>query len=141
MNIGIFPSHDLNVDKLDWLRCVGRVADERGFHSLWMPEHVVMFDAISSQSPYRKEPLVAVEGLGTMDPLSCLAFLAAITTNVRLGTGICVLPQRQPLFLAKEATTIDILSSGRLDLGLGVGWVREEFEALGGGLREKGGHR
>jgi probable F420-dependent oxidoreductase len=130
MNIGLFPSHDLRVDKLEWLRCVGRVADERGFHSLWLPEHVVMFDAITSESPYRKEPLVAAEGLGTMDPLACLAFLAGITRNVRLGTGICVLPQHQPLFLAKEAATIDILSAGRLDLGLGVGWVREEFEAL-----------
>jgi probable F420-dependent oxidoreductase len=138
MDIGIFPSHDLKVDKLDWLRCVGRVTDERGFHSLWMPEHVVMFDAITSESPYRKEPLVAVEGLGTMDPLSCLAFLAGITSNVRLGTGICVLPQRPPLFLAKEATTIDILSAGRLDLGLGVGWVREEFEALGVDYKGRG---
>jgi probable F420-dependent oxidoreductase len=138
MDIGLFPSHDLRVDKLEWLRTVGRVADERAFHSLWMPEHVVMFDAISSESPYRKEPLVAIEGLGTMDPLSCLAFLAAITSKVRLGTGICVLPQRQPLFLAKEAATIDILSAGRLDLGLGVGWVREEFEALGAPYEDRG---
>jgi probable F420-dependent oxidoreductase len=138
MNIGIFPSHDLLVDKLDWLRCVGRVVDDRGFHSLWLPEHVAMFEVISSQSPYRKEALVAQDGLGTMDPLSCLAFLAAMTSHVRLGTGICVLPQRQPLFLAKEATTIDILSGGRLDLGLGVGWVREEFQAVGAPFEERG---
>ena len=65
------------------------------------------------------------------DPLIWLAFVAAATTELRLGTGIVILPQRNPVILAKELATLDSLSGGRVEFGIGVGWLKEEFEALG----------
>jgi alkanesulfonate monooxygenase SsuD/methylene tetrahydromethanopterin reductase-like flavin-dependent oxidoreductase (luciferase family) len=121
LKIGLFPNHDQHANKRAWLQALGVAADEGGFHSIWFPEHVVLFEGMTSESPYRKEPLPVGEGIGSMDPVACIAFLAATTHRVRLGTGICILPQHQPVFLAKEAATIDVLSDGRLDLGVGVG--------------------
>ena len=72
------------------------------------------------------------------DPLIWLAYVAAVTTTLRLATGILILPQRNPLVLAKEVATLDHLSGGRVELGIGVGWLREEFEALGVPWEERG---
>jgi probable F420-dependent oxidoreductase len=69
-------------------------------------------------------------GTGLLEPFTSLAFLAAHTTTVRLGTAMCLVPQRNPVYTAKEVATLDWLSHGRIDLGVGVGWLREEFEAL-----------
>ena len=65
------------------------------------------------------------------DPLLSLTYAAAVTTKLRLATGILILPQRHPLYVAKEIATLDVLSNGRAILGIGVGWLEEEFEALG----------
>src|SRR5262249_58960122 len=67
---------------------------------------------------------------GFLDPFEALAFLAAATSRIRLGTGICLVPQRNPVYTAKQAASVDWLSGGRLDFGVGVGWLAEEFRAL-----------
>jgi probable F420-dependent oxidoreductase len=108
----------------------GGIAEERGFHSLWVPEHVVFFPEYASQYPYSADGKIPGNPDGTMEPLTALTFLAAHTQTLRLGTGICLVPQRNPVYLAKQVADVDYLSKGRLDFGIGVGWLREEFEAL-----------
>jgi probable F420-dependent oxidoreductase len=116
----------------EFLGAVGQGAEERGVNRIWVGEHVVLFDEYASSYPYSGDGRLPVGGeTGLLDPFVTLSFLAAHTTTVRLGTAMCLIPQRNPLYTAKEVATLDWLSNGRVDLGVGVGWLREEFEALG----------
>ncbi len=107
------------------------MAEERGFHSLWIPEHVLFFREYGSRYPYSSDGRIPGDPDGVMEPLTALAYVAACTERIRLGTGICIVPQRNPVYVAKQVADVDYLSGGRLDFGVGVGWLREEFEALG----------
>jgi probable F420-dependent oxidoreductase len=109
----------------------GRIAEERGFHSFWVPEHVVFFREYASRYPYATDGRIPGEPDGVVEPLTALAFVAAHTERIRLGTGICLVPQRNPVYTAKQVADVDYLSGGRVDFGVGIGWLREEFEALG----------
>ena len=109
-----------------------RRADEAGFESVWGGEHVIMPDDIGSKYPYTADGKIPAEPETPIpDPLIWLGFAAAASPNLRLGTCILIVPQRNPLILAKELATLDQLSGGRVELGLGVGWMKEEFDALG----------
>ena len=111
---------------------MARAADDAGFESLWTVEHVVYPDDYSSAYPYSADgKMPAVPSTPIPDPLIWLAYVASVTTSIRLATGILILPQRNPVVLAKELATLDELSGGRVELGIGVGWLREEFDALG----------
>lgn len=111
---------------------VCRRAETAGFESVWGGEHVVMPSEISSSYPYTADGKIPAEPETPIpDPLIWLAFAAAAAPTLRLGTCILIVPQRNPLVLAKELATLDQLSNGRVELGLGVGWMREEFDALG----------
>lgn len=113
------------------LSIIGREAEERGFSCLWVGEHVVLFEEYASSYPYADDGKIpAPPGTGLLEPLNTLAFLAAHTTTVRLGTAMVLLPQRNPVYTAKEVATLDWLSNGRVDLGIGVGWLEEEFRAV-----------
>ncbi|MEE8558501.1 MAG: LLM class F420-dependent oxidoreductase [Myxococcota bacterium] len=132
MRIGLFTPFSNPFTTKKTLAALGRAADERGFESIWAAEHVVLFDEYASRYPYAADGKIPAGGEnGILDPFACLSFLASVTERVRLGTGICLVPQRNPVYTAKEAATVDYLSDGRLDFGVGVGWLREEFEALG----------
>jgi probable F420-dependent oxidoreductase len=103
---------------------VAQIAEEVGFDSIWMGEHVVLPDPRVPPSPMdRDDPI--------LDPIVALTFLAAHTRTIRLGTGIIILPQRNPLVLAKELASLDVLSGGRLIVGVGAGYLEPEFRALG----------
>jgi len=107
-------------------------AERVGIESLWTIEHVVIPVGYKSTYPYDPSGKIPVpEQMPMPDPLSWLAYAAAVTTKIRLATGILILPQRHPLYVAKEVATLDVLSNGRVILGIGVGWLEEEFEALG----------
>ena len=109
-----------------------RVAEEVGFESVWGGEHVIFPSSIESSYPYTPDGKVpATPETPIPDPLIWLAYVAATAPTLRLGTCILILPQRNPLVLAKELATLDHLSNGRVELGIGVGWMKEEFEALG----------
>ncbi len=111
---------------------VATAAENAGIESLWTVEHVIWPTQYGSAYPY--SPTGKMPGDKTSaipDPLIWLAFVAARTTSLVLGTGILILPERNPLVLAKEVATLDRLSGGRLQLGIGVGWLEEEFVALG----------
>ena len=117
----------------------GRAAEEAGFESLWTVEHVVVPAGYQSEYPYdRSGRMPGAEDAPIPDPLIWLAFVAAATTRIRLATGILILPQRNPVVLAKEVATLDAMSGGRVELGIGVGWLEEEFDAIGVPFRERG---
>jgi probable F420-dependent oxidoreductase len=111
---------------------VARHAERAGFESLWTVEHVVVPAGYESKYPYNSSGKMAGgEDSPIPDPLIWLAFLAAHTETLKLATGMLILPQRSPLITAKELATLDVLSHGRVMLGVGIGWLREEFEAIG----------
>jgi probable F420-dependent oxidoreductase len=111
---------------------VAVAAEASGFRTLWSGEHVVMVDRSRSRYPYSVDGQIAVPATADwLDPLVGLSFAAAATERIRIATGVLLLPEHNPLLLAKQAATLDVLSGGRLVLGVGVGWSREEFVALG----------
>jgi probable F420-dependent oxidoreductase len=131
MKIGVFvPVAAANADP-EFLRTVGQAVEERGFESVWVSEHVVLFDDYDSRYPYAADGRFPGGGdSGLLEPFTALTFLASVTRHVRLGTGICLVPQRNPVYTAKQVADLDVLSGGRVDFGVGIGWLREEFEVL-----------
>lgn len=114
-------------------------AEEAGVESLWTVEHVVWPTAYGSTYPYHPSGKMPGDpSIPIPDPLVWLAWAAAMTSRIRLGTGVLILPQRNPLVVAKELATLDVLSGGRLELGVGVGWLREEFDAIGVDFTSRG---
>lgn len=110
---------------------VARAAEAAGFESLWTGEHIVLPDPQVPPSPVPPEtPFI--------DSLVALAFAAAHTKTIRLGTGIIILPQRNPVVLAKELASTDVLAGGRLIFGIGIGYLKPEFEAIGAPFDHKG---
>ncbi len=107
-----------------------RAVEAAGFHSLWVPEHVVFFPEYRSRYPYSGDGRIPGNPEGVLDPFMALTHIAAATSSLRLGTGICLVPQRQPVYTAKQVADLDYLSAGRVDFGVGIGWLREEFELL-----------
>ena len=139
MEIGLFAPLGNGNATAEVLRTLGREAEARGFESIWVAEHVVLFDDYASQYPYSPDgrfPGGADTGL--LEPLTALTYLAAVTDRIRLGTGICLVPQRNPVYTAKQVVDLDVLSGGRVDFGVGIGWLAEEFEALGVPFERRG---
>jgi len=131
MDIGAFVPLATPNATPSFLRALGPALEERGFESVWVPEHVVLFDDYDSHYPYAPDGKFPGGGdTGLLDPLSALTYLAAVTDTLRLGTGICLIPQRNPVYTAKQVADLDVLSGGRVDFGIGIGWLREEFEVL-----------
>jgi probable F420-dependent oxidoreductase len=113
------------------LTVIGREAEARGVGTIWVGEHVVLFEEYASSYPYADDGRIpAPSGTGLLEPLTTLSFLAAATTTVRLGTAMVLLPQRNPVYTAKEESTLDWLSNGRVEFGIGVGRLEEEFDAV-----------
>ena len=109
-----------------------RRAEALGFDSVWGGEHVIRPDAIESPYPYAEDGQMPGDHETPIpDPLIWLAYVAAAAPTLQIGTCILIVPQRNPLVLAKELATLDHLSGGRVELGIGVGWMEEEFKALG----------
>ena len=129
MDIGISTFlTDYSVD----VAVVARRAEELGFASLWVPEHSIL--PVNSGTPWPgsadgKIPKVYAD---IVDPFVALGRASAVTTTLKLGTGICLVPERNPLLLAKEVATIDMYSKGRFQFGIGAGWLREETDIMGG---------
>jgi probable F420-dependent oxidoreductase len=120
------------------LRAVAMAAERLGFATIWAPEHVVLLEEYASKYPYSSGQFPGPANLPIADPFTTLAYVAACTTTIRLGTGICLVPEHNPLILAKTAATLDRLSGGRFILGAGVGWLAEEFTSLGVPFERRG---
>lgn len=131
MKVGLAFASSIGIDGASALE-ICRRAEAAGFESVWGGEHVILPDDIASKYPYTADGKIPAEpDTPIPDPLIWLAFAAAAAPTLRLGTCILIVPQRNPLVLAKELATLDQLSGGRVELGLGVGWLKEEFDALG----------
>ena len=115
----------------EMLTHLATTAERCGVESLWVVEHVVIPVGYESTYPYDPSGKIpAPEQVPMPDPLIALAYAAGITSTIKLATGILILPQRNPLYLAKEVASLDVLSHGRMILGIGIGWLKEEFDAL-----------
>ncbi len=115
-------------------------AEEVGVESLWTVEHVVVPVGYTAQYPYsRSGRMPGPENNPIPDPVLPLVYCAAVTSKLRLATGVMILPQRHPAYVAKEFATLDVLSGGRAILGVGIGWLHEEFATLGVPFEERVG--
>lgn len=124
-NVGPFVQPDV-------LTPFAQAAEAAGIESLWTVEHVAVPVGYESTYPYSPDgKMPGPENSPIPDPILPLAFAAAVTKTIKFGTGILILPQRHPIYVAKEAATLDQLSKGRFLLGIGIGWLEEEFKALG----------
>ena len=131
MHVGIQVPFLLPYVTAAFIADAARAAEAAGFHAIWAPEHVVLFDDYESKYPYTENGRLRGAGdTPLLEPFDYLAYIAAATTTIRVGTAMCLLPQRNPVYTAKQAATLDFLSGGRFDLGIGAGWLEEEFTAL-----------
>lgn len=139
MEFGVFLPISGRAAGADTLREAAQMAEALGFDSVWTADRIIIPWEIKTPYPYsRDQQFIVPPDRPFLEPLTCLAFLVGCTEKIRLGMSVLVLPYRHPLYWAKVATTIDHLSKGRLILGVGVGWMVEEFEALGVPFKERG---
>ncbi len=139
MRYGILFANTGQAVSPDGATALGTLAEDHGFESIWTVEHVVVPAGYQSTYPYSTSgKMPGSESSPIPDPLIWLTWVAATTRTLRLGTGVLILPQRNPAILAKELATLDVLSAGRVTLGVGVGWLEEEFRALGVAFDDRG---
>lgn len=131
MKIGYFGANIGCFGDPDSIERLATTVESLGYESLWTAEHVVLVDPQQPPSPAPPQSVF-------LDTVASLAFLAAKTTKLVLGSGIILLPQRDPIVLAKELAAVDVLSKGRLQVGVGVGYVEGEYRALGIPFKERG---
>lgn len=138
MKVGMMFANVLMFGTPEGAEALGKAAEDSGIESLWTVEHVVVPAGYESAYPYSSSGRMPGDETAPIpDPLAWLSYMAAVTKTVRLATGILILPQRNPVILAKECATIDVLSKGRLELGVGIGWLAEEFDAIGVPFEER----
>ena len=138
MKIGcIMPMNDATSPS--YIAEAGALVEELGFHSFWVPEHVLFFPEYESRYPYTDNGRIQGDPRSLLDPLTALTFVAAHTRSIKLCTGICLVPQRNPIYTAKQVADLDYLSNGRVEFGIGIGWLKEEFEALGVPWKDRAG--
>ena len=130
MRVGLFGLNQIG-DAGEALARFGPLAEELGYDSLWMGEHIVVPDPHVKPSPMQPTDPI-------LDGTVALAFLAGVTERIRLATGIVILPQRNPLVLAKQLASVDAVSGGRLIFGLGVGYLEPEMSAIGVPMEHRG---
>ncbi|MGH9134875.1 MAG: TIGR03619 family F420-dependent LLM class oxidoreductase, partial [Ilumatobacteraceae bacterium] len=129
--LGLFSVNMGTCSRPAALAAAARAAEDAGFESLWAGEHVVLPDPQAPPSPMAPQD-------PALDPLLALAWAAAATSTVRLATGIVILPQRNPVVLAKQIASLDVLSGGRFTFGVGVGYLEAEFRAIGANFEDRG---
>lgn len=138
MKIGLIPVN-VGVGSVEKMVEVSVTAEKGGFESLWTFEHAIVPIDYQSKYPYSPDGKMGIPPEANfVDPLIALTVVAANTTKVRLATGVNILPQTNPLYLAKQAASLDWISGGRFMLGVGIGWLAEEFSALGVPFERRG---
>jgi probable F420-dependent oxidoreductase len=131
MKIGFFAVGIGHLSRPDLVKTVAVNAERLNFATVWAPEHVVLLDKHISKYPYSKGEFPLPADTAFADPFITLGYAAAYTSRVKLVSGICLVPEHNPVVLAKVVSTLDQLSGGRFTLGVGVGWLEEEFNAVG----------
>ena len=139
MKLGIIPIN-IGVQSVDEIIQLAQMAESLGYESVWTFEHVIVPVDYQSKYPYDDSgKMGAAPETNFVDPLLTLAAIAASTKTIRLGTGVNILSQVNPLYLAKQAASLDFISGGRFMLGFGIGWLKEEFDARGVPFESRGG--
>ena len=140
MKFGVMFANTGHGSSAEGAVAIATAAEAGGFETLWTVEHVVVPSGYESKYPYDPSGKMAggAEAFDLPDPLIWLAYVAARTERIRLGTGVLVLPQRNVVVTAKEIATLDHLAGGRVTLGVGAGWLAEEFAALGVPFEDRG---
>ena len=129
MKIGVYIfCTDYSIDPA----VLAKRAEEMGFDSFWVPEHPIIPVTTTSPFPGSPDGIIPQFYKETVDPFIALARASAVTSTIKLATGICLIPERNPLLLAKEVATLDYYSGGRVIFGIGAGWLKEETEVMGG---------
>ncbi len=133
MKVGVLPLfHRDTICDARWVEQFARIAEEAGCESIWGVEHVLVAEGYEPRYPYSADGRMPGNDETVMpDPLEWLSFVAACTSRIRLGTSVLVLPQHSAVVLAKRLATLDALSGGRVEAGVGLGWQREEYAAIG----------
>jgi probable F420-dependent oxidoreductase len=138
MKIGLVPIN-VGVQSAEQMIGLAKLAESLGFESVWTFEHVVVPIDYESKYPYDASgKMGAAPETNFVDPLIAIGILAAHTETLRFGTGVNILSQANPLYLAKQAASLDFVSGGRFSLGVGIGWLREEFRAMGVPFERRG---
>jgi probable F420-dependent oxidoreductase len=138
MKVGIIPIN-IGVQSAGDIVQTAQLVESLGYESVWTFEHVVVPVNYDSKYPYNKSGnMGAAPETNFVDPLIALAAVASATTTLRLATGVNILSQVNPIYMAKQAASLDFISNGRFMLGVGIGWLREEFEALGVPFERRG---
>ena len=139
MKIGVFSTFMSPLATPGMIKDFGCHAEDIGLELIWMGEHVALFDKNTFGYPSSKDGRIPVPaGGGMLDVTATFGFLAAVTSKLRFGTGVALVPQRNPIYTAKEMCTLDWLTEGRIDFGIGVGWNKEEVEACGYRWEDRG---
>ncbi len=139
MRYGIVFANVMQFGTAEGARAIGSAAEDTGFDSVWTVEHVVVPKGYQSEYPYSPTgKMPGPEDSPIVDSFIWLAYLAATTTTLKLATGVAILPQRNVIYTAKEIATLDQLSGGRVLLGVGAGWLEEEFKMLGVPFERRG---
>jgi probable F420-dependent oxidoreductase len=138
MKIGLVPVN-VGVPNVEAMVALAQKAEAVGLESVWTFEHAIVPNDYSSKYPYSADGKIGVTpDTNFVDPLVALSTIAQATKRVRLGTGVNILPQTNPLLLAKQAASLDFVSGGRFMLGVGIGWLKEEFAAMGTPFEKRG---
>ena len=137
-----FGFHAVNLGPLATLEAIHKIvttAEQHDIDSIWTGDHVINATQIDSKYPYSPTGKFALGAKETvLEPLTCMGYLAAQTSKIQLGISVLVVPYRNPVVAAKAISTLDYLSSGRTIIGVGSGWMKEEFDALGAPFAERG---
>ncbi len=138
MKVGIIPIN-IGVQSADQIVQTAQLVESLGYESVWTFEHVIVPVNYDSKYPYNKSGnMGAAPETNFVDPLIALSAVAASTKTLRLATGVNILSQVNPIYMAKQAASLDFISNGRFMLGVGIGWLREEFDALGVPFERRG---
>jgi probable F420-dependent oxidoreductase len=138
MKFGIMAANVVFADG-EAAKAVATAADDLGYESIWTVEHVVVPADYQSWDPYSKSgKMGGPDDMSIPDSFTWLAYIAAVTKQIKLATGVAILPQRNVVYTAKEMATLDQLSGGRVILGAGAGWMKEEFDVLGVPFERRG---
>ena len=139
MEFGLHLPHVGPLATREGITAFAQLVEELGFDALWVSDHIVVPRSLESRYPYRRDGSFPVSpDVSLMEPIATLLFVAAITERVKLGTTVLVLPMRNPIVTAKQLASLDVLSNGRLILGVGTGWMEEEFQMLGVPFKRRG---
>lgn len=134
MKIGVNVS--ISSRSLD-VAIIAQKAEALGFESVWLPEHSVMPLHVTTRYQGSADGVIPPSMSDLGDPLIGLARASAVTKTIKLGTGVCLVPEHHPLLLAKQIATLDLISNGRFLFGIGAGWLKEETEVMGGSFEHR----